>query len=409
MRRVRARRERPARAAARAAARTRAQLSAASSARITPRLPDSAERLDDAGIATAIVRGLGSAVGERRGTTAPAGPPRRSRSRVELVRARAAAASGGCPGSPRPRPTRAASHHRPIADREHAVDRPRRARRRRIAATDRPLRGTGPEWRRPARDRRADGTDRWRRQIDAEPRGRFTERAQSDSRSSSTEENSGHECAALGSDQSHLLCGGLGSTVPGLVEVRHRPAGARAARRRRRGRRASCARRHTSREHLLPRGAPAGADQRRDVGLQPSTPDPRAPTGGVSDAPSNGRVTARTSASSSIREPFRNQQPDRELNGRHVLDQAEASIVAQQLDVAAERRPRRERDEGRRERQAEPRDSARRPRRSPRACVPSRAARARRRRTTRPRWSRTRSRCRAAAAEGRDAAAGARP
>ena len=75
--------------------------------------------------------------------------------------------------------------------------------------------------------------------------------------------------------------------------------------------------------------------------------------------------------------PIRDEQPDRELHGRHVFHQIESLDRLEHLDVVVNRRPRRERDEGRHQRQPDARAATRRRARSPHACAPSRAAPAR--------------------------------
>ena len=130
-----------------------------SSARMTPRLPDSASGFTTHGKSTgSSERGIGGEI-DRATNQGPAGRPRAAaRASRSLLRA-IVAAGDGVPGRP------SASHARrddgrPIADRQHAVDRLLDARLARSPRSTRSRRGTGSGSPRPATDPRARCTDR---------------------------------------------------------------------------------------------------------------------------------------------------------------------------------------------------------------------------------------------------------
>ena len=129
----------------------------AAAARQRERLHDAGKR-DRGARASRIDRR--SAIGTNHGTGRPAA---RSRSRVSRLLRATAAAAGGWPGSPSASRDARRDHRRPIADREDAVDRPRRAPPRGSPRPTRPRRETGSGSRGPATDRRARGSDRSRR------------------------------------------------------------------------------------------------------------------------------------------------------------------------------------------------------------------------------------------------------
>ena len=176
-------------------------------------------------------------------------------------------------------------HRRPVADGEHAVER-RRAPAPRCSALDR-----APPVVKPDRDRvvapriveqlAAIGREP---QIDAEPRG-GSSNAASDSRSSSrTAGRAGRRSAR--SDQGHLPFGGLRSTVPGLVQVRHRRARAAAGRSGTRADDRGVAHiRHGDRADRPRRLARRAPDRRRRAPRRRAAARPRADPGAATGTP----------------------------------------------------------------------------------------------------------------------------
>ena len=153
--------------------------------------------------------------------------------------------------------------------------------------------------------------------------------------------------------QSNLLCVRFRSTVPGLVEVRHRAratagcgaVGATGGRERVRARPDAV-------EHLAARRVHADADEAcRSSSCSASTRGSGCRQGYVSDTGSNGagepRDLRRAPASAIPAGPAAGSRTGSAPRGRP----ARAARSLQQLEVALDRRPRRERDEGRRQRQ----------------------------------------------------------
>ena len=187
---------------------------------------------DDAATTVGRDARAGSSVRETTRNHGTGSPASRNRSRVSRL---SRATRGRVRRMPRQaqRARRARrDHRRPIADREDAVDRrrigpPRRWRRRRPLPDE-----TAPGWRHPTRDRRADRSDRSRTRASPQPLGRLAKhpglisgrRRQQKTASPHITCRTQPRPIALPVhlNQSHLLCIGLRSTEPRLIEIRNR-------------------------------------------------------------------------------------------------------------------------------------------------------------------------------------------
>ena len=155
-----------------------------------------------------------------------------------------------------------------------------------------------------------------------------------------------------GSNQSHLLCVGLRSTVPWLIQVRDRGAGGQRRTPWRKDPRGFVSNRPHSLEGGCPGRVQPGSGDRLDLAVK--SVDAR-----ISVAPhvrQRSRVEPIDLRAHVVEfehaRPLRNQKANRILDRRHRVDEPQSIDRLQQLAVTLERRPWRERDERRRQRQA---------------------------------------------------------